>query len=58
LKNTYNLLSNIEPSENQLNLLMIDVLKEVNLRAKSSKQKFDTLQRKQIKEVFEKYKKH
>ena len=58
MKKTYNLLSNIEPTEDQLNLLMIDVLKDVNLRSKSSKTKFDLLQKNQINEVFEKYKNH
>lgn len=56
MKNTYNLLSNIEPTEDQLKLLMIDVLKDVNLRSKSSKTKFDLLQKNQINDVFEKYK--
>ena len=58
MKKTYNLLSNIEPTDDQLNLLMIDVLKDVNLRSKSSKTKFDLLQKNQINEVFEKYNNH
>jgi hypothetical protein len=56
MKKTYNLLSNIEPTEDQLNLIMIDVLKNVNIRAKKGKEKFDLLQKNQINEVFEKYK--
>lgn len=58
MKKTYNLLSNIEPTDDQLNLLMIDVLKDVNLKSKSSKTKFDLLQKNQINEVFEKYNNH
>ena len=58
MKNTFNLLSVIEPTEQQLNLIMIDVLKAVNIRSKKGKEKFDLLQKNQINEVFKKYKNH
>ncbi len=56
MKKTYNLLSNIEPSEIELRTIMIAVLEDVNIRAQIGKEKFDLLQKNQIKDVFEKYK--
>jgi hypothetical protein len=56
MKPSYNLLSVNEPNEKELNSLMKNVLKEVNIRFKIGKIQFDKLQNQQIKEVFEKYK--
>ena len=55
MKLTYNLLSDKEPTEQQLHDLMIHVVTEVKKRAKTASVKFQNLQILQIEEAFKKY---
>ena len=55
MKSTYNLLSDKEPTEQQLHDLMINVVTEVKKRAKTASVKFQNLQVLQIEEAFKKY---
>lgn len=51
----YNFLSDKEPSDEQLTLLMKDVLKDVKTRSAKAQKKFDELQEKQIIEAKERF---
>jgi hypothetical protein len=52
---TYNLLSDKEPSDEQLNQLMKAVLNDVKIRSAHAQKKFDELQKKQIIEAKERF---
>lgn len=56
METSYNLLSEAEPSDDQLHLLMSSVLEEVKAKAKISAQKYQALQIQLIKDAFEKRK--
>lgn len=51
----YNFLSDKEPSDEQLTLLMKDVLKDVKTRSAKAQKKFDELQEEQIIEAKERF---
>lgn len=51
----YSFLSDNEPSDKQLNLLMKDVLIDVKNRSAQAQKKFDELQKKQITEAKERF---
>ncbi len=52
----YNFLSDKEPSDEQLHLLMKAVLDEVKIRSAHAQKKFEELQKKQIIEAKERFK--
>ena len=52
----YNFLSDKEPSDEQLHLLMKAVLDEVKIRSAHDQKKFEELQKKQIIEAKERFK--
>ena len=52
----YNFLSDKEPSDEQLHLLMKAVLEEVKIRSAHAQKKFEELQKKQIIEAKERFK--
>lgn len=56
MKTTYSFQSNLEPSDEQLHLLMIEVLKDVKHRAAIAAEKFEALKTQQLKEIMNKYK--
>ena len=55
MPNKYSFLSELEPTDEQLNDLMKAVLVDVKIRAKLADERFKTIQKTQIKEAKERY---
>ena len=55
MPNKYSFLSELEPTDEQLNELMKAVLVDVKIRAKLADERFKTIQKTQIQEAKERY---
>lgn len=55
MSSNYTFLSDKEPSDEQLNLLMKAVLNDVKIRSTNAQKKFEELQKKQIVEAKERF---
>jgi len=56
METTYKFISDKEPTDKQLKLLMTDVLKDVKKRSLIANKKFQILQKTQIREAKERFK--